>query len=1055
MSTLKARVRGLASVLTAATLILIPLHVSAAKADGASSDTSLSVFTVNGNSVSDNDVINLSAGTTSVTVNAETNDPDASLTISGGSNLTAGDNPLTVSVTAADGVTTEDHSVTLRVASYPSDTSLLSFTVNGSSVSNGDTVNLAAYTSSVTVAVVTNDPGANYSITGGTGLTAGDNSLSVLVTAQNGSTSTYTVNLKVALSSNSGLTSFKVNGSTVANGDSVNLNPHTTSVDVDVTTSDVNSTYTITGGTGLTPGNNSLVVKVTAPDGTFTNYEVNLNVLLSSDNSLSSFTVNGVDVAAGETVNLDPYTTSVEAVATATDVAAVAVVTGDTDLVSGSNTLTVTVTAENGDVQEYNYTLIVAAGNDTSLKTFTINGVDFVNATNDLFLDPYTTAVTVVAEPTDSSATLEITGGSGLITGDNSLIVTVTAPNGDVASYPVNLVVAPGDNTALDSLQVNDTLVSNGDTVDLEPYTTSVDVLAVTTDPNASYEVSGETDLVAGENLLTVTVTAEDGVTTDSFFVTLNVLLSTNTDLIHFVVNDTDVMDGDLVSLDPYTTDVTVYVETDDENATFELTGDTDLLPGENTLTVVVTAADGVTTATYEVTLDVALGNNTDLATFEVNGESVLDGDTIELDPYTTEVEVVVQTVDPDATYTITGDTDLVSGENALIVTVRAVDGFAATDYIVNLNVAIGDNATLSSFQVNGEDVSDGDTVDLAPYTTEVEVTAETTDPDATFVVDGDTGLEAGPNTLIVTVTAPDGVSTTDYQVVLNVLYSTDTSVSTLQVNGSDVEDGDSVNLDPYTTDVEVTVEATDVNSTIAITGDTNLSIGDNILTVTVTAPSGDAQEYVINLVVPQGDNTTLATFQVNGEDVSDGDIINLAPKTSSVEVYVETTDPNASFEISGAEDLGGGTNELVVTVTAENGVDTSSYVVVLNVEISNDTSLSEVTINGEDVMDSGEITVETGTESVDVVAEATDVDAQVLVDGDTGLVPGENTVTVTVTAADGETTQIYEYTVYVQLNDDTSLASFTVDGEEVSDGDVVTVDYDVTSVGVMVETSD
>ncbi|NCU99538.1 MAG: hypothetical protein EBV62_12260 [Betaproteobacteria bacterium] len=143
--------------------------------------------------------------------------------------------------------------------------------------------------------------------------------------------------------------------------------------------------------------------------------------------------------------------------------------------------------------------------------------------------------------------------------------------------------------------------------------------------------------------------------------------------------------------------------------------------PGENSLVVTVTAADGETTQVYTVTLNVALGNNTELAVFTVNGSDVADGDVVDLAPYTTEVEVVAEASDPDATVVIEGGTDLQPGENSLTVVVTAADGETTAEYNVTLNVALGNNTDLAVFTVNGSDVADGDSVDLEPGTSEVE----------------------------------------------------------------------------------------------------------------------------------------------------------------------------------------------------------------------------------------------------------------------------------------------------------------------------------------------
>ncbi|NBR45495.1 MAG: hypothetical protein EBT85_10690, partial [Synechococcaceae bacterium WB5_2B_268] len=234
--------------------------------------------------------------------------------------------------------------------------------------------------------------------------------------------------------------------------------------------------------------------------------------------------------------------------------------------------------------------------------------------------------------------------------------------------------------------------------------------------------------------------------------------------------------------------------------------------PGENSLVVTVTAADGETTQVYTVTLNVALGNNTDLAVFQVNGSDVADGDSVDLEYGTSEVEVVVETVDPDATVEVSGDMDLQEGENTLIVTVTAADGETVATYTVTLVVALNDDVSLATFAINGEDVNDGDTINL----------------------------EYGTNILTVVVTAADGENTATYTVTLVVALNPDVSLATFAVNGSDVQDGDVVDLAPYTTEVEVIAEASDPDATVEITGGTDLQPGENSLTVVVTAADGE-----------------------------------------------------------------------------------------------------------------------------------------------------------------------------------------------------------------------
>ncbi|NBQ93611.1 MAG: hypothetical protein EBU06_06780, partial [Micrococcales bacterium] len=596
-------------------------------------------------------------------------------------------------------------------------------------------------------------------------------------------------------------------------------------------------------------------------------------------------------------------------------------------------------------------------------------------------------------------------GGTDLQPGENTLTVTVTAADGETtAEYNVTLNVALNNDTTLNTFEVNGQTVADGDSVLLETYTNEVEIVVETTDPEATFTIDGGTDLIVGDNILTVTVIAADGVTTAIYTVTLVLPIGDNTELSTFQINGSDVVDGDVIELPAYTTEVEVLAEAVDTDATIEVFGDSDLQQGENELTVTVTAADGQTTQDYILFLNVALGNNTELAVFAVDGADVADGDSLDLDPYTTSVEVATETVDPEATVDVEGDTDLQPGENILTVTVTAVDGETTQVYTVTLNVALGNDVELATFEVDGIAVNDGDAIELDPYTTEVDVLVETSDPDAAYSIEGDTDLETGDNTLVVTVTAADGETTQDYTVTLTVLPSSDTALDSFSVDGYEVVDGDIVDLDPYTTEVEVAVITSDENATFAIDGGADLVSGENTLTVTVTAVDGTTQEYVVVLVVALGDSTELATFQVNGEDVSDGDFVDLAPYTTEVEVVVEAVDPDATVQITGATDLQPGENEMTVTVTAADGETSQDYTIVLSVALSSNTDLATFTVNGQDVLDGDTVNLDPYTTEVEVVAEASDPDATIEISGDMDLQVGENALVVTVTAADGET---------------------------------------------------
>ena len=82
---------------------------------------------------------------------------------------------------------------------------------------------------------------------------------------------------------------------------------------------------------------------------------------LSNDTSLASLTIDGNAASPGDTITLAPGDTSVAVVATPTNAHASAAVSGDSGLTTGNNTLTITVTAEDGSTQDYTVTLTVPA----------------------------------------------------------------------------------------------------------------------------------------------------------------------------------------------------------------------------------------------------------------------------------------------------------------------------------------------------------------------------------------------------------------------------------------------------------------------------------------------------------------------------------------------------------------------------------------------------------------------------------------------------------------------------------------------------------------------
>ena len=1055
------RVRGFVAILAAAVLFILPIQATAANAN-TGTDTSLSVFTVNGVAVVDKQTVPIAAGVFEVPVVATPTDPAAIATIDGDTGLAPGDNPLTVVVTSGDKSKTQTYEVNLQVA-VGNDEVGATIKIDGTEWLEGP-IDLPAGTKSVDLEILPNDLRATvegdelFELTSGLNkisVNPGLNVVTVKVNPFEGETfGEYVLELIVALSTDTSLSTFTVNGVDVIDGEVVELPTGTEFVEVEVIATDVDADFVVTGATDLVTGENELKVTVTAADGTTVEeITVILNVLVSGDTSLAVFEVNGEAVEDQSEVALEPLVDEVEVVVETTDPDATYEISGDTNLEAGLNVLTVTVTAPNGDTLDYNVTLNVALNSDASLASVLINGVE--TAIGEVVeLDPYTEMVDVDVQATDPEASIDVVGDTDLAPGENRLLITVAAADGEtVEEYEITLNVLYNNDTSLSSFKVNGVDVEDGSVVDLPAFTDFVNVVALTTDADATVVIDGDTELVAGENTLTVTVTAADDSTLE-YFVTLNVAFNDDATVKKITINDVTVTPGDVINLEYLTETVDVAVETTDADATVSISGDTDLVTGENELVVTVVAADETTSVDYTFTLLVAQSSETDLKLFQVNGADVEEGAVIELEAGTTSVEVVVETFNDEATYVVSGDQDLVTGNNQLIVTVTAADELSFYEYEVTLVVAPGAN-TDALLTVNGTEVFYGDEVELEAGTPDVEVEVETVDPEATFTVEGDSGLLPGDNFLVVTVLAADGETSYEYVVILKVLFGTDTSIAALLIDGNEASPDDVVELAEDTTEVEVLVETTDPDATFEVFGDTDLVVGENELTITVLAADGQTfEDFLVTLVVPVSTNTELAVFKINGTDVADGDTFETEPGVTSVELTIEPARVESTFEVVGGTDLVVGENELTVTVTAPDGETTAEYKVLIVVP-SSDSSVTEITVNGVVTAPGDIVTVEKDATSVDVSVETTNEFATFEVLGADELVTGENTVKVIVSAQDGSTTE-YVFTVRVGgASADTTLETLTLNGVDVVNGQTVQLPSRTTSVNVVALTRD
>ena len=747
---------------------------------------------------------------TQVTVTPTASDSSATITVNGNTvtsgtghiviGLIAGEpNTVTVIVTAQDS-TTKTYIITLtRAASLSGNADLGGLTISSGTLSPQFSSSDITYTASVdnSVTQVTVTPTASDSlatitvndntVTSGTGhivigLIAGEpNTVTVIVTAQDSTTKTYTITLTRAasLSGNADLGGLTISSGTLSPQFSSSDITYTASVDNSVTQVTVTPTVsdslatitvndnTVTSGTGhivigLIAGEpNTVTVIVTAQDSTTKTYTITLTraASLSGNADLGGLTISSGTLSPQfsssditYTASVDNSVTQVTVTPTVSDSLATITV-NDNTVTSGNgyivigltvdepNTVTVIVTAQDSTTKTYTITLTRAASlsGNADLGGLTISSgtlspqFSSSDITYTASVDNSVTQVTVTPTASDSSAAITVndntvTSGNGYIviglTVDepNTVTVIVTAQDSTTKTYIITLTRAASlsGNADLGGLTISSGTLSPQFSSSDITYTASVDnsVTQVTVTPTASDSsaaitvndntvTSGNDYIVIGltvdePNTVTVIVTAQDS-TTKTYIITLTraASLSGNADLgglggltISSGTLSPQFSSSDITytaSVDNSVTQVTVTPTASDSSAAITVNGN-DVTSGNdyivtgltvdepNTVTVIVTAQDS-TTKTYIITLTRAasLSGNADLGGLTISSGTLSpqfsSSDityTASVDNSVTQVTVTPTASDSSAAITVNGN-DVTSG-NDYIVTGLTVD---------------------------------------------------------------------------------------------------------------------------------------------------------------------------------------------------------------------------------------------------------------------------------------------------------------------------------------------------------------------------------------------
>lgn len=1088
-----------------------------------SNNTNLSDLTIDGTTINgfnagtyNYDLGNLPYETTSINVNAVVEDTGKASIESGiGSrNLNVGDNTIEVVVRAEDG-STKPYTITVRRLSNNSKLSSLSVssTPEGtlSPEFSSTTYDYYTYTAPSTVKKVTvsaevEDTG-NATIISGLGEYDIDttNTVNVLVQAEDGTQSTYIIKLVRSKSSNAYLKSLSIDGYNFNETFNKEDTSYTATVSGEVDKVNISAEVedtgkaTIISGLGkktLSVGTNTVTVTVQAEDSTTKDYTITITRSKKTISSLTDLKVDGVSVDnfaedkieyTLQKVAFDKKTINIDA--TLKDPDSTVTGTGEINLNTGDNKLYVTVTAQDG-VTQTTYTINVEREKDsnTYLKDLQIDGQTIENFEKTTLSYGVTvpnevTSLNINAITESDAASVSITGNSDFVTNEqNTVLITVTAEDGTIGTYKIYVTREKSDNNYLKSITLSDGTLNptfdkntNDYAVDVQRDVTTMTITAEVEDPLSNYTVSGPSTLVIGPNTYTIKVTSETG-KENTYTIVVNRLASSNNYLSDLQINGETIANFDKtnenysLSVPSTTTSITLSATTEEVHATTSGLGTFDLETGLNEFSIVVTAEDG-TTKTYTLAITREKSNNSALSSLSITQTSIsptFDSATLS---YTANVEYGVTNIDivavaSDSKSVITGDgnKELNTGDNTFDIVVTS-ESNTTTTYTIVVTRAKNNNANLSNIVL-----PDGITLDPAFDPSEVNynvsvpnnvssivISAYTQDPNASNNIGENKtiNLNTGDNTISILVTAEDGTTTKPYTIIVERAKSSDATLSSLSVNGGNLDPA----FDPNELKYEITVpfEITDfvanytpsdeTTQTIAVDPDTSLPVGTTVKTITVTAEDGTVNVYEITVTRQPSTNNFLSSLSVvdknSKEYIEEFNKLNITYNLT-VENDIDKLTFSASLEdntstISGLEEpvknLEIGNNSFEIVVTSDAGIPRTYTINVFRKSNSNNflSSLSVVDESNKEYItsfnkDTTEYTINVNSDISNVTIGATPevTTSSVTGTGSKELVTGPNSFEVIVTAENGDS-KTYTISITKEASSNNYLSNLTV----------------------------
>lgn len=1025
----------------------------------------------------------------------------------GHKNLVTGLNVFEVEVTAASG---DKKKYTIQITrALNSNHNLAHLEVLDHTLSPSFSPEKTSYTvevdSSVSQVVIqgsAEDSAATVTGLGTKSLVTGTNTFNVVVTAEDQQVKTYVIVITRKASNDSSLKSLSIKESLLNEPFVKTDTTYTASVDHTVEKITVMAQandpkakgVTGIGEVSLKTGDNVISIVVTAEDNTTTTYTLTVHRAKSRNANLANISLsNGytLDPAFDPdvlTYHVDVPNNMAKILVSCVKQDEKSTVTGagEINLATGDNTVIITVVAEDTSVKKI-YTVVIHRARSSNNYLSSLTSTDgLITPTFEKEQDQYTLTVpyevtnanlTAVAE--DSNAHISITSNTNLAVGVTKASITVTAEDGGVNTYYVDITRQPSSNNYLSDLQVLDDAHHNyiavfnkttmTYTVQVDNSITELEIVATAEDSSTTIKGVGSKKIEVGSNQFTVESISANG-TSRNYIITINRLKNGNADLATLAVDGQKIVPDFSKEVISYSLNVDesvedIHITATAEEATTKVsgTGKKQLHTGLNTFNIETKSEDG-TTKTYVIIVNKAASSNNYLASLlmsEVFTPS-FDRETLTYQAVVgnavTSVNVQAVAEDANATVTGSGDHTLSVGNNSILITVTAENNtFRA--YTINVYREPSSNNNLSDLQIDQQTVSGfapsklSYSFTVANQVTELEILGIAEDATASVSGNKTWYLNTGVNRTDIVVTAEDGTSKI-YQLEVTREKSSNNQLAILNTLEGNLNPSFDPTTTSYTLDVPyevtkltLTTVAEDASATVEIEGNVDFQIGNNnMVYIAVTAEDGSVKKYQIQVTrLPQANNF-LSHLAV---ETTGGRIYPLSPafnqNTLNYTVDIDANDNDlvisgtkeaTSATVTGLENIQVSSFPYVhkVIVTSAGGVDRTYSITFQKIKSSN-ANLKELSVSAgvlspsfQENQTSYQVKVPASVDQIDITALGYE-GSSVVGGGIHSLNQGNNTIQISVTAEDGSTKN---YTINIEREKEVFV---TLDDIQVSSG--------------------